>query len=405
MKKYYLSLIAFLAALQLSYAQNTFPTPSGNVGIGATTPLLLLHVQGTNAAGTFNSAIFGNTSGIKGASARVYLSGNNYISRSTYIEGINVEANTGNEHDLAFGTSSSGSDPVERMRINHIGNVGIGTTAPLRKLHIKASNSAYAFLVEAAAGGYANVDILSDRTSGNAGGFRAFSSGDANSYFEMTPQADRSGVFFKFSDGTASPSTKVTFTSTGNVGIGTTTPTEKLSITSGSIKINNSNPGNRLIWSRLDNTHATGLASDGYSTLQFISNGVQRMALTPNGNLLIGKTTQVNIAYRLDIDGSIRANKMVVNTTGADYVFEPGYKLTDLGDVEAYVKKYRHLPKIQTAQQMESNGLELAEFNTKLLEKVEELTLYLIEKDKQIKAQEARLKRLEDALLKKETPQ
>ncbi|MFC3198172.1 hypothetical protein ACFOET_11175, partial [Parapedobacter deserti] len=65
-----------------------------------------------------------------------------------------------------------------------------------------------------------------------------------------------------------------------------------------------------------------------------------------------------------------------------DYVFEPGYELQALADVEAYVKKHKHLPEIPSAKNIERDGLNLAEMNLLLLKKIEELTLHLIENEK-----------------------
>jgi hypothetical protein len=66
-------------------------------------------------------------------------------------------------------------------------------------------------------------------------------------------------------------------------------------------------------------------------------------------------------------------------------VFEAAYKLPELAELEKFVKTNRHLPEIPTAKQMVENGVNLGELNIKLLQKVEELTLHLIEKDKQLK--------------------
>jgi hypothetical protein len=102
------------------------------------------------------------------------------------------------------------------------------------------------------------------------------------------------------------------------------------------------------------------------------------------GNVLIGKTTQTNTAYKLDVAGKIRADEIVVNTTGADFVFAPEYRLRPLSEVETYIKQYKHLPDIASATEMQTNGVSMGEMQKKLLEKVEELTLYVIEQKKQI---------------------
>ncbi|GGD07570.1 hypothetical protein GCM10011368_06870 [Hyunsoonleella pacifica] len=67
-----------------------------------------------------------------------------------------------------------------------------------------------------------------------------------------------------------------------------------------------------------------------------------------------------------------------------DYVFTNDYKLPTLLEVEAYIKENGHLPNIDSAKEVEKNGVLLGEMNAKLLEKIEELTLYIIEQQKQI---------------------
>ena len=122
---------------------------------------------------------------------------------------------------------------------------------------------------------------------------------------------------------------------------------------------------------------------------------VERMRITNNGNLLIGKTSQTNPAYMLDVVGSIRSNQVVVNTTGADFVFTPAYRLKSLSKVKKYIDENHHLPGIASAKEMRKNGLNVGDNEVKLLQKVEELTLYMIEKDKKLNRQEERIKRLE----------
>lgn len=104
-----------------------------------------------------------------------------------------------------------------------------------------------------------------------------------------------------------------------------------------------------------------------------------------SGNILLGKTTQTNTAYKLDINGTVRANELVVNTTGADFVFDSAYRLPPLNGVAEYIKTRHHLPDIPSAREMRAGGLSVGDNQTKLLQKVEELTLYLIEQQKQIK--------------------
>jgi len=106
------------------------------------------------------------------------------------------------------------------------------------------------------------------------------------------------------------------------------------------------------------------------------------------GNVLIGKTTQTNTNYMLDVGGNIRANKLVVNTTGADFVFAKKYQLISLNELEKYILQYKHLPGIETATDMTKEGVDVGKNETKLLQKIEELTLYLIEQNRKISKME-----------------
>ncbi|MET3017745.1 hypothetical protein [Flavobacterium hydatis] len=120
-----------------------------------------------------------------------------------------------------------------------------------------------------------------------------------------------------------------------------------------------------------------------------------------NGNLLIGKTTQQNTNYKLDVNGSIRANEIKVNLDGADFVFEKDYKLMPLDELEKFVTVQKHLPEVITAEKMKENGVDLGSLNSKFLQKIEELTLYVIEQNKKIielEKQNEKIKILEEKI-------
>jgi hypothetical protein len=117
-----------------------------------------------------------------------------------------------------------------------------------------------------------------------------------------------------------------------------------------------------------------------------------------SGNILIGKASQTNSTYKLDVAGNVRANQVTVNTTGADFVFDSSYALPALSEVAAYIKAHHHLSQIAPAADMQKDGLNLGDDQTRLLQKVEELTLYAIEADKHIQQLEALLKQ-QDAVL------
>lgn len=123
-----------------------------------------------------------------------------------------------------------------------------------------------------------------------------------------------------------------------------------------------------------------------------VGNGYLGTAAPTNGAIiqgavLIGKSSATNSSYLLDINGNVRANTITVNTTGADFVFSDGYKLPTLAELAAYVAANHHLPGITSAENMQKNGIDLGENQTRLLQKIEELTLYLIDKDKQLETE------------------
>lgn len=85
------------------------------------------------------------------------------------------------------------------------------------------------------------------------------------------------------------------------------------------------------------------------------------------------------------IDGLIRADALeVIDVTLPDYVFDKNYSLRSIEEVESYIKENHHLPEVPSAEEVKEKGLNVAEMNNVLLKKVEELTLYLIEQNKQL---------------------
>jgi len=98
--------------------------------------------------------------------------------------------------------------------------------------------------------------------------------------------------------------------------------------------------------------------------------------------------------YTLAVSGLINSKEVVVTPTAQwpDYVFEQNYQVTPLAEVEQFIKTNKHLPEIPSASEVKENGIQLGEMNAKLLKKIEELTLYLIQQQKEIEALKAKVK-------------
>ena len=104
-----------------------------------------------------------------------------------------------------------------------------------------------------------------------------------------------------------------------------------------------------------------------------------------NKDKSIGIGTTVTNGYKLAVKGTAHFVKIVVNTHDwSDEVFEDNYKLKSLYELENYIKTNKHLPGIPSESEVKKNGIDLADMNKRLLQKVEELTLYIIDLQKQI---------------------
>lgn len=116
--------------------------------------------------------------------------------------------------------------------------------------------------------------------------------------------------------------------------------------------------------------------------LNFLLPDKYRMGINTNGNVGIGTDNPQN---KLDVVGTIRATEVKVETGWADFVFDKEYKLRSLEEVKPHIEEYKHLPDIPSEAEVKENGVSLGEMQAKLLQKIEELTLYVIKQDEKIR--------------------
>ena len=196
------------------------------------------------------------------------------------------------------------------------------------------------------------------------------------------------------------------FDTNGNIGVNTSIPYQMLHVVDGNIMITGSSTrapgspnGSMLFGSTADTSDHFGRwgieylcnENDGYG-LNFwrpwtpsIMGGNYYLFLSDSGNVGIGTK---NPQARLAVNGDLLAKSIRVNTSSTywpDYVFENDYQLMSIGELNAYIVQNHHLPKIPSAKEIEEKGeVNLEEMNALLLEKVEELTRYIIDLQKQI---------------------
>lgn len=144
---------------------------------------------------------------------------------------------------------------------------------------------------------------------------------------------------------------------------------------------NNSNQSNSI---NATTTSGGGGGGTPYTTENANLPTVDWQSLNYYAAGVVGIGTQPNSNFQLSVNGDIRAKEVIVESGWSDFVFEKEYYLPGLHEVESYILEHGHLKDIPSAAEVHENGVGLAEINTKLLQKIEELTLYIIQMNKKI---------------------
>jgi len=297
---------------------------------------------------------------------------------------------------ISFSQQWSGNDNTND-NIWRNGNVGINATNPTEKLQI---HSGKLFLMSL------------DNTNNSVQPFGIKFATDVSSRAaEILIKRGSSSVQTGLQFNTYDNSTINTMTLFGGkVGIYSTDPVERLQVDRGKIFIRSLDNTNSSVQpygikfaTDVNDRAAEILIKRGTSSsqtgLQFntYDNGSISTMTLFGGMVGIGVTPN----YKLDVAGTIRACEVKVNLeNGCDFVFEQDYNLMSISDLDNFVTENKHLPEIAPAKKMEAEGLNLSEMNIKLLQKIEELTLYTIAQQKEIEVLKKQNAEIE--LIKKE---
>jgi hypothetical protein len=221
------------------------------------------------------------------------------------------------------------------------------------------------------------------------------------------------------SDGTFDPNqfaqnfTRMTITHLGRVGIGTTAPAQRLHISGGNLRIDNSISGaqgtdGRIIFGD-NNFYLSGQNHPNYQGFElsnklrigtnfsgYNANGFQLLVpgeamirrLSVEEKLYVGTKNQINTTmgnFMMVVDGKLGAREIEVKTgSWADYVFDKNYNLKSLSEVESFINQNKHLPNVPSEAQVIEHGFSIADMAKIQMEKIEELTLYTIQQQKLI---------------------
>lgn len=371
-----LAIVAF-TAFQANAQLNDNGT---NVGIGTAAPANGLGTTATNVRLYVDGA---TESGIKGANiAQQFKAGSIYSStnsETTGYLGYNSNWAAGSSSFGVIGTSTVSTARAYSTTANVLGGrfiADLGATAGSNKFQI---GGVYGHLKGAWNGASAN------------GGFAAGVVG--------VDEINGAGTFGGYFKGRGYFSDKV--------GIGTENPTSELHVHDGTIRITGTNfaGGPMILFGENGQTNDNGqwgieyvpAANSPKPGLNFwrpwpnTNNGNHFLFLSDTGKVAVGTdNTPTSIgganisAYRFFVKGGMLAEEVRVRTGWADYVFADDYNLKPLAEVEAFIKENKHLPNVPSANTVEAQGIELGDMSRIQQEKIEELTLYIIDQQKQI---------------------
>lgn len=274
----------------------------------------------------------------------------------------------------AYGESGFFIDPA--------GRIGIGTSSPVEMLDVRDGKVK------------TNMDLGQDQdhhqlasNGGTVYGKIGLKSGTANLYVGTDTH----------------PNLLLLERSSGNVGVGTSSPQEKLHV-NGRLRVENTQISNNEINHAANGNLLLGSRNTANTLLQ--ANGGRVGVCTPNPKSALDvngavSAKELNVsgaasASSLNVDGIIRAKLIILpDSGGADFVFAEDYRLRPVTEVEAYIRKNGHLPDVPSAAETASRGMVVSDTLKTHLQKIEELTLYVIALRKENETLQERLSAVE----------
>lgn len=290
-----------------------------------------------------------------------------------------------NNHDLRF-YFYDGSAFNSLYTFSSNGNLGIGTTSPAEPIHVQDASGAFTF---GRPGAEMNNRLTLDASTGY----------ENQIYFRSRPGRIFTGGT-TLTLGISASASNLVISNSGNIGIGTSSPDKPFVVkssgfapTSGGVHFVHSNGTQGIEFGYAGFKKTT---TNGFGNLSIDAADSDNLLFqTQNsGNVGIGTTSPLS---KLSVNGQIRATevKVLADITVPDYVFEPDYNLRTLKETKEYIAENKHLPEIPSAAEIGENGIDLGDMNMKLLKKIEELTLYLIEQKEDIEELKKKVSHLE----------